>query len=880
MPVTAEPNEAERRAARRIGAIVGKYRIESVLGVGGMASVYLAVHRNGHKVALKMLHPEISADPDLRARFVREGYAANSIEHRGVVRVLDDDEADDGSVFLVMDLLHGETLTSLARRAGGKLPARTVLSLAHQLLDVVAAAHARGVVHRDIKPDNLFVTDEGVLKVLDFGIARARFAASGSDPTHTGRAMGTPAFMAPEQAIGRARDVDERTDVFACGATMFTCLSGRLVHEAESVQEQLVFAATRPVRSLATVEPELPAVLIGLVDRATAFERADRYPSATAMRAAVAAVHEALYGEKVKPPSPSLAPGPRSEIESAPTMDARGLLPGADPNAAGGEPRAPGTDPRLPGVTPPPVVVLREKPRRWVLVAGLGAAALFVGAALVGRGSSSSPQHPVPSASAPATPPCTNASCAVGGKAAVCRRGACVPLESVDCTVMARPEDLADESTIWVGSMFPTHPPLGPDFVESVRSVDLARRDFLEVSNGLPSPRPGAPPRPIAVVQCDDGVDPPRAARHLVDDVGVPAIIGFARSKEVVDLALSLFNPRGVMALAANTAPMLSSIPGAPGQPRMVWRVTYSSPMLAGAMAAVVRRVEPQLRASHALAAAEPMRVLLVRVTNATGIGVSDSVVATLRYNGKTVAENGERGFREVAIPDLTELHGASASARVLAEIAAFHPHVVLDTAGGASLVAEIEAAWPAGGLARPVYVLQGTLSEPEYAQAIAHDAALARRLFGVDTATESAPATKYVLRHNEAFQPPINALEANDAPYDAFYAFAYLAAALGDAPIDGPSLARAIPHIVGGKPVDVGPAGIYAALAALGRGESLDLHGAATSLDFDPATGDASTRFAAFTFCPDAAGKLRPAEAAFTWESHAAEAAGELRCP
>jgi branched-chain amino acid transport system substrate-binding protein len=445
---------------------------------------------------------------------------------------------------------------------------------------------------------------------------------------------------------------------------------------------------------------------------------------------------------------------------------------------------------------------------------------------------------------------------------------------------MARPQDLADESTIWVGSMFPTHAPLAPDFVESVRSVDLARRDFLEVSNGLPSPRPGAPPRPIAVVQCDDGVDASRAARHLVDDVGVPAIIGFARSKEVVDLALSLFNPRGVMALAANTAPMLSSIPGAPGQPRMVWRVAYSSPMLAGAMAAVVRRVEVQLRASHAAAPAEPLRVLLVRVTNATGIGVSDAVVATLRFNGKSVAENGERAFREVAIPDLTELDGASPSARVLAEVAAFRPHVVLDTAAGAALVGEIEAAWPASERARPVYVLQGTLSEPEYAQAVAHDPTLARRVFGVDTDTQSPSATKYVLRRNEVFQPPIDALEANDAPYDAFYAFAYLAASLGDAPIDGPSLARAIPHIVGGTPVDVGPAGIYAALAALGRGETLDIHGAATSLDFDPVTGDASARFAAFTFCPDAGGKLRPAEAAFSWESRAPDAVGELRCP
>ena len=869
----AEPSEAERRAERRLGSTVGKYRLERVLGVGGMASVYLAIHRNGHRVAVKMLHPEISSDPDLRARFVREGYAANAIEHRGVVRVLDDDETEDGSAFIVMDLLAGETLAARCKRFAGKLPVRDVLALGHQLLDVLAAAHARGIVHRDIKPENLFWTSEGVLKVLDFGIARVRLGSSDSEPTHTGRAMGTPAFMAPEQAFGRARDVDERTDVYACGATMFTAISGSLVHEAETAQEQVVYAATRPARSLAAVAPDAPAEVVALVDRALAFERADRWPTAAAMREAIARVHQALYGETLVAATPAgqagqVAQGARSAFESAPTLDAR-------------TPMGQSSEPKAPASTPAPIVVAHERSHRWVGYASVLLAAA-VAVAVVARPSPApvAPTAGTGSAGSVGAASCTNAACSAGGRNAVCRRGACVPLESADCTVLARPEDVADDATIWVGAMFPTHGPMAPQFTESIRAVDLARRDFLEVANGLPSGRPGAAPRPLAVVQCDDSVDAARAARHLVDDVGVPAVIGFARSKEVVDLALSLFDPRGVMALAANTAPMLSNVPGLPGQPRMVWRVSYSSAILAGALTALVATVERQLRASHVLGPGEPMRVLLDRVANTTGIGVSDAVVAQLRYNRGTVAENGERTFREVIVPDLADMDGNTGGGRIAAEIAAFRPHVVIDTAGGPELVPAAEAAWPKTERFRPVYAMQGSLSDAEYAAAVARDPGLARRLFGVDTVVDTPAVAKFVLRHDEVYEPKIDALEANDAPYDAFYTFAYLVAALGDAPVDGPSLARAIPRIKTGTPVDVGPAGIYAAVAALGRGESIDLRGAATSLDFDEATGDAPARFAAFCFRMDAGGKLTQGESGFFYDSRARMAGGEPRCP
>ena len=132
-----------------------------MLGVGGMAAVYAATHRNGNRVAVKMLHAEISADPDIRQRFLREGYVANKVGHPGAVNVSDDDIAEDGACFLVMALLEGETVEARRERKGGTLGTVDTLSIMEQVLDVLAAAHAEGIIHRDLKPENLFVTRDG-----------------------------------------------------------------------------------------------------------------------------------------------------------------------------------------------------------------------------------------------------------------------------------------------------------------------------------------------------------------------------------------------------------------------------------------------------------------------------------------------------------------------------------------------------------------------------------------------------------------------------------------------------------------------------------------------------------------------------------------------
>src|SRR5262249_22613991 len=170
----------------RIGTVLkDKWKVDARLGRGGVATVYAATHRNGARVAIKVLNRDVARNPDIRSRFLREGYAANAVNHPGVVRVLDDDTTEEGQPFLVMDLLEGELVDERRMRKGGRLPLVEVMRIGDQVLDVLAAAHEKGIIHRDIKPENIFITESGAVRVLDFGIARMRLE-TGDEMTATG----------------------------------------------------------------------------------------------------------------------------------------------------------------------------------------------------------------------------------------------------------------------------------------------------------------------------------------------------------------------------------------------------------------------------------------------------------------------------------------------------------------------------------------------------------------------------------------------------------------------------------------------------------------------------------------------------------------------
>jgi len=376
-------------ASQRVGTVLhGKYHIDGVLGVGGMATVYAATHRNRKRFAVKVLHTEFAVRSDVRARFVREGYVANSVPHPGVVAVIDDDVDELGSPFLVMELLEGATVDTLYTTPNSAIPVREALGIAHQLLDVLEAAHQKSVVHRDIKPANLFILRDGQLKVLDFGIARLRDADAVLKSTRAGALLGTPAFMAPEQALGMPENVDARTDVWAAGATLFTMLSACLVHSGENSRQVMIRAATQPARSLDSVMPDIPVAVAALVARALAFQREQRWPSAAAMRDAVLETYRELYGsEPVRSDVAALVERTSVSVGTQPTQP-HPFTPPHEParRSSGVAPKTPAADPRaLQDTASTPVSTLRPVPSRktrWLTLALSGAAVLLVGALL------------------------------------------------------------------------------------------------------------------------------------------------------------------------------------------------------------------------------------------------------------------------------------------------------------------------------------------------------------------------------------------------------------------------------------------------------------------------------------------------------------------
>ncbi len=278
-------------AEQRVGqTLCGKWKLERLLGVGGMAAVYASVHKIGRHDAIKILHIDVTKNADLRARFEQEAHVANRFKHPGAVEIRDIDITEDGCPLLVMELLEGQTLSDKARKAPLELP--ELLRYIDELLDVLAAAHAQGIVHRDIKLDNLFITTENRLKVLDFGIARVRDGAVSSSKTAFGATLGTAPYMPPEQVQGR--EIDGRADLFAVGATMFRLLARRRIHEAQTEPEMLAKMATQPAPPLSSVAPNVPQDVCLIVDRALRFRKEDRYPDAATMQADVRGVRAGL----------------------------------------------------------------------------------------------------------------------------------------------------------------------------------------------------------------------------------------------------------------------------------------------------------------------------------------------------------------------------------------------------------------------------------------------------------------------------------------------------------------------------------------------------------------------------------------------------------
>jgi eukaryotic-like serine/threonine-protein kinase len=310
-----------------LGRTVGNYVVERKLGEGGMGAVYLARHpRIGKEVAIKVLLPQLSRDPELVQRFFHEAKAAAEIKNEHIVDVLDYGELSDGASYIVMEWLEGRSLSELLR-AETKLPLARAQKIARGIGRALAAAHTRGIVHRDLKPDNIFLVrhedDPDFVKVLDFGIAKLMGDAT-DVKTRAGAILGTPYYMSPEQCQGFA--VDPRADVYSLGVILYQMVTGRLPFEAAGLGELLMAHVSRPPPPPRTLEPGLPLAAEEALLQALAKDPEQRFSRVEALviafcgdtmadwKTPAAALPPALPPATTAPPPPAAEHGRTSEL--------------------------------------------------------------------------------------------------------------------------------------------------------------------------------------------------------------------------------------------------------------------------------------------------------------------------------------------------------------------------------------------------------------------------------------------------------------------------------------------------------------------------------------------------------------------------------------
>ncbi len=296
--------------------LAGRYRLVRSLGAGNRAHVYVAQQiAMGRNVAIKLLRDDVVADAEAVARFHQEIRAVSRLRSPHTIQFHDVGESASGAPFIAMELLAGETLRQRLDREV-TIPADEVVSIAAQIGASLEEAHDAGVLHRDLKPENVYLCSypsavRPFVKVLDFGLARVRESPrSRVNSVRFGAVLGTPAYMAPEQARGDWKSVDERTDLWALGATMFTLAAGRFVHEGPSTQAQLAAAVTHRAPAVRECCPIVPRALAAIIDRALAFDPSERWQSARDM---LQAVREAQGLPPSRPSLSLVAPAPYVE---------------------------------------------------------------------------------------------------------------------------------------------------------------------------------------------------------------------------------------------------------------------------------------------------------------------------------------------------------------------------------------------------------------------------------------------------------------------------------------------------------------------------------------------------------------------------------------
>jgi len=373
-------------SADLVGSIIeDKFHIEKKLGEGGMGAVYLAEHvKMRRKCAIKVMAQSMASDPEAIARFNREAANAARINHPNACQIYDFGETRDGTIFLAMEFIEGESLSDLLRREG-RLSLERAAKIVRQTAAALQIAHDEGIVHRDLKPDNIMLArgrdGADVVKVVDFGIAKAMTGEEGQKVTKTGLVVGTPEYMSPEQLSGDV--LDGRSDIYSLALVFFRSVTGSLPFQADSAQETMIKRLTDAPLRLAEVAPDAqwPPRLQGVMDRALERMPADRYASAS------------MFAGDVEHAVRSAAVPLSVDTEGATQVMGAGATEQVPPTKVSGEPRT--VTPHTPAPAPPPprapakrrpVVAIAASIAAVVAIGGGTAAVLMKGNGTEGPG--------------------------------------------------------------------------------------------------------------------------------------------------------------------------------------------------------------------------------------------------------------------------------------------------------------------------------------------------------------------------------------------------------------------------------------------------------------------------------------------------------------
>jgi serine/threonine-protein kinase len=381
------------------GRDVGGYIVEKKIGEGGMGVVYGAHHpKIGKRAAIKVLSKQLCSVQVAVDRFVQEARSVNQIRHPNIVDIFAFGELPDGRSYFVMEWLEGDTLSK--RLMAGNLNLVEVIEILDEVADALEAAHEKGVVHRDLKPDNVFLVPvrggRRLVKLLDFGLAKLGGDEPGIVKTRSGIMMGTPAYMSPEQA--RGKNVDHRTDVYALGAMAFEMVTGRAPYDADTAFDILMQHINGPIPRPSSIWSELPAPLDEIIIKLLAKQPADR-PTLADFRAVLAEVHDS-YG-------PQRTPSSRVRRYSTGTPSPDLYTPPPRPSVVVSAPEANATTPPSGEVSTPPLYAPKRK-LGWVWAVGAAAVVVGVGGVVLlgGKKPDSTPTQETTAAPAPApTPP-------------------------------------------------------------------------------------------------------------------------------------------------------------------------------------------------------------------------------------------------------------------------------------------------------------------------------------------------------------------------------------------------------------------------------------------------------------------------------------------